>query len=73
VGAGILRLESYIGFLFYLVCSLCISAAIHIVVAKGKPKEYFLKPLNDVWLDDLLSGLSSFILSWTLFYGLVDA
>ncbi|CAN6658916.1 ER membrane protein complex subunit 6 [Trichomonascus vanleenenianus] len=73
IGAGILRLESQYGFLFYVACSLAVGGMIHMFVAQGRPKEYVLKPLNEIWLDDMLSGLSSFVLTWTLFYGLVDA
>ncbi|ODQ66591.1 hypothetical protein NADFUDRAFT_23312, partial [Nadsonia fulvescens var. elongata DSM 6958] len=73
VGAGILRLESYWGFLFYLLMATFVSVLLHFVLAKGKPEIYFLKPVQEIWINDVLSGLSSFVLSWTLFYGLVDA
>lgn len=73
IGAGILKLESYYGFLFYIVFSIFIGVLHHFVIAKGQPEQYFLSPFNDVWAGELVLGLSSFILMWTLFYDLVDA
>lgn len=39
----------------------------------GKPSTYFYRPLGDLWLGDVFGGLSGFVLTWTLFYGLVRA
>jgi hypothetical protein len=41
--------------------------------AEGKASQYFHSPLGDLWGGDVVSGLSSFVLTWTLFYGLVRA
>ncbi|KAK3329560.1 Rab5-interacting protein-domain-containing protein [Apodospora peruviana] len=92
VGAGILGLESYYGFLFYLVCSILTSLLFYVVriaptaipaaAAVSPPHKggsgafatsrYFRSPF-EFWTGGLLNGLAGFILTWTLFYGLVRA
>ncbi|KIW07630.1 uncharacterized protein PV09_01576 [Verruconis gallopava] len=73
VAAGTLGLESYPGFAFYLIGTLLVSALIFFLRAESKPKRFFYRPFGDLWAGDLVSGLSSFVLTWTLFYGLVRA
>ena len=123
VAAGVLGLEAYIGFLFYLVGTSLVSGLIWALLAQGRPGRYFgngppsltsFSSLNDssalsssaapgfgrgkdsseqgdahddreeeeeddvsdganwrLWTEDVVTGLSSFVLTWTLFYGLV--
>ncbi|TID17046.1 hypothetical protein E2P81_ATG09602 [Venturia nashicola] len=71
VAAGTLGLESYPGFIFYLLGTLLVSALIFAFRTGANPKVYFYRPFGDLWVGDLVSGLSSFVLTWTLFYGLV--
>ncbi|KAL6159531.1 hypothetical protein ACJQWK_05972 [Exserohilum turcicum] len=73
VAAGTLGLESYAGFVFYLLASLVVSALLFALKTEGKPSVYFYRPLGDLWLGDVFGGLSGFVLTWTLFYGLVRA
>ncbi|PVH93225.1 hypothetical protein DM02DRAFT_604242 [Periconia macrospinosa] len=73
VAAGTLGLESYPGFIFYLVGTLFVSVLLFVTRTGGKPSEYFHKPLGDLWLGEVFGGLSGFVLTWTLFYGLVRA
>jgi len=73
VAAGTLGLESYPGFLFYFLGTLLVSILIFAVRAEGKPSAYFYRPLGDLWGGEVFGGLSSFVLTWTLFYGLVRA
>jgi ER membrane protein complex subunit 6 len=73
IAAGTLGLESYPGFIFYLVGTLIVSALVFAFRAEGKPGLYFYRPVGDLWAGDVLSGLSSYVLTWTLFYGLVRA
>jgi len=73
VAAGTLGLESYTGFIFYLLGSLVVSALLFALKTNGKPGAYFYRPLGDLWLGDVFGGLSGFVLTWTLFYGLVRA
>lgn len=82
VAAGILGLESYDGFLFYVVFSLLTAALFYAVrvapesLAAGKPaldtSRYFRGSL-ELWTSGVFGGLAGFILTWTLFYGLVRA
>ncbi|EPE07970.1 hypothetical protein F503_00753 [Ophiostoma piceae UAMH 11346] len=87
VGAGILGLESYSGFLFYVAFSLITTAlffAFRVVSAsvdlRAAGKEinildtgaFFRSPV-EFWTGGLMNGLAGYILTWTLFYGLVRA
>ncbi|KAK9461377.1 Rab5-interacting protein-domain-containing protein [Lipomyces oligophaga] len=72
ITAGILRLESYVGFLFYFAGTIFVSLLMFIFLAKGKPEEFFQSSLY-VWTGNSVTGLSSFVLTWTMFYGLVSA
>ncbi|KAI9803496.1 MAG: hypothetical protein M1825_001839 [Sarcosagium campestre] len=72
VAAGILGLESYSGFLFYFMGSLLVSVLVWVVLAKRRPERYF----ESIWElvgGELVGGLSSFVLTWTLFFGLIRA
>jgi hypothetical protein len=73
VAAGILGLESFPGFLFYALGSLVVSLLIFSLRANAQAKSYFHAPISDMWVGDLFGGLMSFVLTWTLFYGLVRA
>lgn len=82
VAAGILGLESYGGFLFYVVLSLLTALLFYAVrvapesLAAGKApldtSRYFRGSL-ELWTSGVFGGLAGFILTWTLFYGLVRA
>ncbi|KAK3372480.1 Rab5-interacting protein-domain-containing protein [Podospora didyma] len=82
VGAGILGLESYSGFLFYVVCSLLTTMLFYVLrvaptsLPSGKAafdaSRYFRSQF-EFWTGGLMNGLAGFILTWTLFYGLVRA
>ena len=76
VAAGALGLESYPGFAFYLLGSLVVSLLVFGLRAEGpagKQGGYFYRPMSELWLGDMFSGISSFVLTWTLVYGLVKA
>lgn len=82
VGAGILGLESYYGFLFYVVFSIITTLLFYIFqlapgsLAEGRgvldTSRYYRGTL-DLWTSGIFNGLPGFILTWTLFYGLVRA
>ncbi|KAG5995624.1 hypothetical protein E4U43_000175 [Claviceps pusilla] len=82
VAAGILGLESYNGFLMYIAFSIITSLMIYSFqvapesLAEGRPLfdtgRYFAGAW-DFWTSGIFNGLSGFILTWTLFYGLVRA
>ncbi|KAJ4345216.1 proliferating cell nuclear antigen [Didymosphaeria variabile] len=56
VAAGTLGLESYPGFIFYLVGSFIVSALIFALRTDGKPADYFHRPLGDLWVGDVFNG-----------------
>lgn len=82
VSAGILGLESYSGFLFYIVFSIITTILFYTFqlapgsVAEGRSpidtSRYYRGAL-DLWTGGITNGLPGFILTWTLFYGLVRA
>ena len=100
IAAGILGLESYAGFLYFILGTLFVSFLIWLLRIKasqagqqqpkkdasGRPKAdltpsvgtsgqrlYFENAVWELWMggNELLGGLSSFVLTWTLFYGIV--
>jgi hypothetical protein len=73
VGAGILGLESYPGFLFYIAFSLLTSALVYALRVRGVGVKTYFRGSMELWTGGLLEGLSGFVLTWTLFYGLVRA
>ncbi|KAK0746126.1 Rab5-interacting protein-domain-containing protein [Schizothecium vesticola] len=89
VAAGILGLESYSGFLFYLAFTLLTSVlfyAVRVAPSSASPSSgkagsggglldtsrYFRTTL-EFWTGGVLSGLAGYILTWTLFFGIVRA
>lgn len=82
VAAGILGLESYSGFLFYIAFTLLTALLFYAVrvapssLSAGKSffdtSRYFRGSL-ELWTSGFSGGLAGFILTWTLFYGLVRA
>ena len=103
IAAGILGLESYAGFIYFILGTLFVSFLIWLLRIKasqslgvgqqqprkdasGRPKVeliksggtrgqglYFENAVWELWMggNELLGGLSSFVLTWTLFYGIV--
>ncbi|KAF2674601.1 hypothetical protein BT63DRAFT_419895 [Microthyrium microscopicum] len=69
--AGTLGLESYPGFAFYLLGTVITSLLIYIFLAEGNVKRYFFRPTADLWMGDMFGSFMSFVLTWTLFYGMV--
>jgi ER membrane protein complex subunit 6 len=49
-----------------------VSAAIVVLKAEGKPAKYW-GGVGEVWYSEVFNGLSGFVLTWTLFFGLVRA
>ncbi len=73
IASGILGLESYSGFIFYLLGTLLVSVLVWVLLCRRDQGSYFQSPVAELWGGDVLGGLSSFVLTWTLFYGLVRA
>ncbi|KAI5804465.1 Rab5-interacting protein-domain-containing protein [Geopyxis carbonaria] len=74
VAAGVIGLESYTGFAFYLVGSFFVSFLMVMLLAQGKPSSYFTSA-TEMWTMEVFGGssLAAFVLTWTLFYNLVRA
>lgn len=66
-------MESYGGFAFYLAGTLVVSALLFALRTESNPRKFFYSPVGDLWVGDLMGGALSFILTWTLFYGMVRA
>ncbi|KAL1883116.1 hypothetical protein VTK73DRAFT_9483 [Phialemonium thermophilum] len=82
VAAGILGLESYHGFLFYVIMTLLTSTVFYLVriapTSLHSSKSLvdtsaYFRSSFEFWTGGLFSGLAGYILTWTLFYGLVRA
>ncbi|KAF7312349.1 Transmembrane protein 93 [Mycena indigotica] len=68
--AGILGLQNWAGFALFLASTLFTSFCIYFINCHGKPKKYF----PDGWTGLLSPGQENaftFILVWTLFFGIV--
>lgn len=73
VAAGTLGLESWPGFIMYFAGTTVVSFLIFGLKADSDAKNYFFRPFGDLWAGDMFGGLMSFVLTWTLFYGLCKA
>ncbi|KAI5923311.1 Rab5-interacting protein-domain-containing protein [Camillea tinctor] len=80
--AGILGLESYSGFLFYFVFTVLTTVLFYAIrVAPTSLKSghglldtsRFFRTQYEFWFGGVFGGLAGYILTWTLFYGLVRA
>jgi len=70
LGAGILALSAWHGFLFYLIGYMAVTAALLVKNGNLAGTEYW-RSGYEVWSQEVFSGLLSFVLSWTLSYALV--
>ena len=73
VAAGTLGLESYPGFIFYMLGTTLVSLLIYFLKTDGDAGKFFYSPRKDLWVGDMFGGVMSFVLTWTLFYGLCKA
>jgi hypothetical protein len=64
--AGVLGLEGLQGVLFYLLASLYLSAILYLFQAT-----YTTTKTSTILTDGLASAAQSYVLFWTLFYGIV--
>ncbi|PVV01115.1 hypothetical protein BB560_003400 [Smittium megazygosporum] len=70
--AGILGLTGWSGFIFFVFAWLFISSAVFFLNAKAKPHDFFKSGITEIYLSSAASSLLTYILVWTLFYGLVN-
>ncbi|KAG0055872.1 ER membrane complex subunit 6 [Gryganskiella cystojenkinii] len=70
LAAGTMGLTNWSGFIFYFLGSAFLSLLIFLVKAKANPAPYFRQP-TDVFTEGILGGMLSYILFWTLLYGII--
>ena len=68
--AGILRLTNYAGFLFFAVSVLLTAVSIGVIGCGGKPGKYVKGGWQELVMPSQ-ENISTFVLVWTLFYGVV--
>ncbi|KAH9971235.1 hypothetical protein BGW80DRAFT_1460744 [Lactifluus volemus] len=68
--AGILGLENSLGFILFILTTLSTSLYLHFFNLKGNPKKYVQGGFIEV-INPGQENTFSFILVWTLFYGIV--
>ncbi|KAH6912426.1 hypothetical protein BKA70DRAFT_1144260 [Coprinopsis sp. MPI-PUGE-AT-0042] len=68
--AGILGLTNLLGFAWFLLCSLLMTGVVTMVNCRGKPKKYLMGGLWEL-VNPGQDNASTFLLVWTLFYGIV--
>ena len=66
-------LESFPGFIFYFIGTVVVSVLVFTLKTENHPENFFFRPSRDLWVGDMFGGLMSFVLTWTLFYGLCKA
>lgn len=71
VGAGILGLESFYGFLFFLVSFSLSNLSFFILCCQGEANLFFQNPLKEIFLDGITSSLAGYVMMWCLTYALV--
>lgn len=71
VGAGVLTLESVYGFLFYIIGFTLTNLVFYQICCQGRVKEFFRKPLHEVFIDGIASNVAGFLMMWCLVFALV--
>eukprot|EP01104_Vermistella_antarctica_P001898 TRINITY_DN1203_c0_g2_i1.p1 TRINITY_DN1203_c0_g2~~TRINITY_DN1203_c0_g2_i1.p1 ORF type:complete len:121 (-),score=15.22 TRINITY_DN1203_c0_g2_i1:213-575(-) len=69
VAAGLLGMEGWSGFLFFLLCSTLVG--VFILVRLGFKDKPFYQSRKTLFDEGLFQGLMTFVLMWTLFYSIV--
>lgn len=72
-GAGILTLESYYGFGFYIVGITVVNAAFWTVCCEGRSHRYFTNPAHEIFLKGVVTDIPGFVMMWCLVYALVKS
>lgn len=80
VCAGILGLESYTGFIFYFVFYFILTGLFYLIRVMPSSSSAGLSFLDvsryyrsnmEFWMGGIFGGLPNYVLTWTLFYGIV--
>ncbi|KAH8118841.1 hypothetical protein DFH11DRAFT_1569607 [Phellopilus nigrolimitatus] len=70
--AGILGLENWQGFAFYVASTLFTAACLYIVNCKGRPSKYVAGGVREL-ANPGQDNVFTFVLVWTLFFGMSGA
>ncbi|EAZ63949.1 hypothetical protein PICST_52049 [Scheffersomyces stipitis CBS 6054] len=73
VGSGVLTLESAYGFIFYVVGITLTNLLFYLICCEGQPHKFFKKPVQEVFLDGVLTNVAGYIMMWCLVYALVKS
>jgi hypothetical protein len=68
--AGILGLENWLGFALFFASTFLTSACIYGINCKGRPAKYLEGAISDL-INPGQDNVFTFILAWTLFFGIV--
>uniref|UniRef100_A0A7S3UMX8 ER membrane protein complex subunit 6 n=1 Tax=Oxyrrhis marina TaxID=2969 RepID=A0A7S3UMX8_OXYMA len=67
VVSGMMGVEGLSGVLAFVLANFLMSFLVFFFALGGDPKKYFYKP-RDLFMGQFMSGLQSFVLSWTIAY-----
>ena len=70
--AGILGLENWLGFALFLSSTLFTSACIYVINCQGRPSKYLQGGITEL-VNPGQDNAFTFVLVWTLFYGMFDS
>ncbi|PVU89405.1 hypothetical protein BB561_005376 [Smittium simulii] len=70
--SGILGIDGWMGFAFFALSWILISSLICYVKARGSSHLFFKDGIREIFVSSLFGSLLTYILVWTLFYGLVN-
>mmetsp|Transcript_47745 Transcript_47745/g.116990 ORF Transcript_47745/g.116990 Transcript_47745/m.116990 type:complete len:113 (+) Transcript_47745:138-476(+) len=69
--AGTLGLQSWRGFVLYVVWMLCVHSPVVLAHCGFSAERFFTTGLRGVLVDNILSGALTFVLIWSLVYNIV--
>lgn len=71
--AGILQLEAWFGFGFFVVSCIGTNLLFWLICAQGKARLYFESPINDIFVQGILRSFFGYLMMWCLVFALIDA
>lgn len=71
LGAGILQLESWDGFIAFLIGYMAVCVVYILWICQLKPQKFYESPIQDIIMDSFFRELTGFVMAWTFSYALV--
>ena len=68
---GLLQLQSFAGFTFFLIQFLSIGVLFSAWFCKGQASRYFDSPVQEIFINNVFRGLAGFLMTWTFVYALI--